>query len=331
MEALPVIYQDVEDAARILEGVVHRTPVFTSRTFDARIGGTAFFKGEHLQRTGSFKIRGAYHALARLSPEEKERGVLTYSSGNHAQAVALAGKLLGIRTVIVMPEHAPRVKREATQTYGAEVILYNPEEITREELGQQIAAERGLVIIPPYDHPHVVAGQGTVAREMLLTQIADIDVLLAPVGGGGLLSGCALAAQHIRPSIRVIGVEPALADDAARSFRTRRLHTVHNPPTVADGARTPSLGKVTFPLILRYVDDIVTVSEQAIVEAMHFLWQRMKLVVEPTGALATAGLWECAIRAEGKRVGVIISGGNVDFSRAVELFRAYGLEDDRHA
>ncbi len=327
MVQLAVQFADVEDAARLLEGVVHRTPIFTSRTFDARTGSRTFFKGEHLQRTGAFKIRGAYNAMARLSAEEKARGVLTYSSGNHAQAVALAGRLLGIRTVIVMPYNAPKVKRQATEAYGAEIVFYDPQEITREELGCRIAEERGLVLIPPYDHPHVVAGQGTVAYELLLHQMADLDMLLAPVGGGGLLSGCALTAQHIRPSLKVIGVEPALADDAARSFRTRTLHTVHNPPTVADGARTPSLGKVTFPLVLRHVDDVVTVPEGAIVEAMHFLWQRMKLVVEPTGALAAAGLLSGAVKARGKRVGVIISGGNVDLPLAMELFKEYDLED----
>ena len=316
---LAVSYADVQAAAERLEGIVRRTPVMTSRTADERTGAAAFFKCENLQRTGAFKLRGAYNAMSRLSEDERRRGVLTYSSGNHAQAVALAGKLLDVRATIIMPQNAPAVKKAATQGYGAEIIFYDPDEVTREELCAQVAEERGLPIIPPYDHPDVVAGQGTAGKE-LIEDAEGLDVLLVCCGGGGLLSGCALAADALAPGARVIGVEPALADDATRSFHTGTLQTVRNPATIADGARTPSLGRVTFPLVRRYVDDMVTVSEEAIRRAMFFLWERMKLVIEPTGALAAAALLEGAVDVRGKRVGVVLSGGNVDLRHALRLF-----------
>jgi len=312
-------YADVEAAARRLEGVAHRTPVVRSRTLDRLTGATLFFKCEHFQRAGSFKFRGAYNALATLPEAERRRGVLTYSSGNHAQALALAGRLLGVRVTVVMPQNAPEVKRAATAGYGAEIVLYDPEQITREELGRRLAAERGLTIIPPYDHPQIVAGQGTAARE-LLEEVKSLDVLLVPCGGGGLLSGSALSVRALAPRCRVIGVEPERADDATRSFRTGRLHRVHNPDTIADGARTPSLGEVTFPLVRQYVDDMVTVSETAILQAMYVLWERLKLVVEPTGALPLAALLENRVAVAGRRVGLILSGGNVDLRRAATLF-----------
>lgn len=318
---LAVTYADVRAAAERLDGVARRTPVMTSRTVDARTGATVFFKCENLQRTGAFKFRGAYHAISRLSADVRRRGVLTYSSGNHAQAVALAGRLLDVRATIIMPQHAPAVKLAATRGYGAEVILYDPDEVTREALGAQIAEERGLPIIPPYDHPDVVAGQGTAGQE-LIEDAGGLDALLVCCGGGGLLSGCALAADALAPGCRVIGVEPSLADDATRSFHTGTLHTVRNPATIADGARTPSLGRITFPLVRHYVDDMVTVSEDAIRRAMRFLWERMKLVVEPTGALAAAALFEGAAGVRGARVGVLLSGGNVDLQRALRLFEA---------
>ncbi|ARA95064.1 pyridoxal-5'-phosphate-dependent protein [Rhodothermaceae bacterium RA] len=308
---LPVSFADVEAAAVRLDGVAHRTPVMTSRTVEARTGASACFKCENFQRTGAFKFRGAYNALAAMPPDRRRRGVLTYSSGNHAQALALAGRLLEVPVTVIMPHEAPAVKRAATEAYGAEVVLYDREETTREALGQRLAADRGLPIIPPYDHPDVVAGQGTAAKE-LLEAVGSLDVLLVCCGGGGLLAGSALAAAALAPSCRVIGVEPERADDATRSFRTGRLHTVHNPDTIADGARTPSLGRITFPLIRHYVADMVTVSEEAIREAMLFLWERMKLVVEPTGALAAAALLGGAVEVAGARVGVILSGGNVD-------------------
>ena len=297
----------------------------TSRTFDERFGARFFFKCENLQRAGAFKFRGAFNALSTLSPEDRRRGVLTYSSGNHAGALALAGQLLGVETTIIMPSDAPRVKLAATRGYGAEVITYDKHEISREELGARIAGERGLPVIPPYDHADVVAGQGTAAKE-LIEEVGRLDSLLVCCGGGGLLSGSAIAARALLPSCRVVGVEPLQADDATRSFRTGELHTVHNPETIADGARTPSLGKVTFPLILANVDDIVTATESAIVQAMHFIWERMKMIVEPTGALAPAALFDGAATDLGGRVGIILSGGNVEIARAAEMFRQAGLE-----
>ena len=317
-----VTYAHIAEAAVRLRGIAHRTPVMTSQTVDERTGGRVYFKCENFQRAGAFKFRGAYNALSSLSPEERARGVLTYSSGNHAQAVALAGRLLGAPVTVVMPKDAPAVKVAATRGYGGEVVLYDRSGgPTREEIGARLAAERGLLVIPPYDHPDVVAGQGTAASE-LFEEVGPLDLLLVPCGGGGLLSGCAVAARHLVPRCRVVGVEPAAADDATRSFRTRVLHSVTNPDTIADGARTPSLGKVTFPLVLQHVDDMVTVSEEAIVSATVFLWGRLKVVVEPTGALGAAALLDRVVQARDQRVGVILSGGNVDFEAV--LARARG-------
>jgi threonine dehydratase len=310
-EAL-VTYEDVAAAAGRLRGVAQRTPVLTSSTVDERTGAQVFFKCENFQRAGAFKFRGAYNALSRLSAEQRARGVLTYSSGNHAQALALAGRLLGGSVTIVMPADAPAVKVAATRAYGGDVVLYDRAGPTREEIGARLAAERGLLVIPPYDHPDVVAGQGTAAAE-LIEEVGPLDLLLVPCGGGGLLSGCGIAARALAPACRVVGVEPERADDATRSFRTRVLHTVSNPDTIADGARTPSLGKLTFPLVLQYVDEMATVSEEAIVSSTLFLWNRLKIVVEPTGALAAAALLERVVLARDLRVGVILSGGNVDF------------------
>jgi threo-3-hydroxy-L-aspartate ammonia-lyase len=306
-------YEDVAAAASRLQGIAHRTPVQTSETVDARTGARVFFKCENLQRAGAFKFRGAYNAVSRLSPEQRGRGVLTYSSGNHGQAVALAGRLLGAPVTVVMPVDAPSVKIDATRGYGAEVVLYDRGGPTREEIGMRLAKDRGLVVVPPFDHADVVAGQGTAARE-LFEETGPLDLLLAPCGGGGLLSGSALAARALAPSCRVVGAEPAAADDATRSFHAGVLQAVKNPDTIADGARTPSLGALTFPLVLATVDDMVTVSEEAIVSTTVFLWNRLKLVVEPTGALAAAALLDGVVPARGRRVGVILSGGNVDFA-----------------
>ena len=319
-----VTYSDVSDAADRLAGIVHRTPVMTSRTINARTDADVHLKCENFQRTGAFKIRGGYNAVAQLSPEAQARGVVTYSSGNHAQAVALAGRLLGVDATIVMPEDAPQVKLRATRGYGAEVVTYDPEETVREALGHRLAEERGLTLVPPYDHPDVVAGQGTVGDE-LFQQVDDLDVLLVCCGGGGLLSGCALAARHHAPTCRVIGVEPEAGDDATRSFHSGTLQTVTTPDTVADGARTPYLGDVTFPLVLEHMDDMVTVSDAALVRAMHVAWERMKMVVEPTGALGLAALLSGAVPGQGRRVGIVVSGGNVDLGRAGELFVAHDL------
>jgi threonine dehydratase len=317
-QPLPVSYADVEAAAGRLAGHAHRTPVLTSRTVNARTRAEVFFKCENFQRIGAFKFRGAYNALAQLPDEQRRRGVLTFSSGNHAQAIALAGQLLGIRTTIVMPDDAPPVKLAATRGYGAEVITYDKTVTTREALGAAIAAERGLAVIPPYDHPHVVAGQGTAAKE-LIEETGALDWLFVPCGGAGLLSGCAIAAAHLAPGCKVVGVEPAAGDDATRSFRTKTLQTVHNPDTIADGARTPSLGKITFPLVLAYVHDMTTVDDRALLAAMLYLWERMKIVVEPTGALGAAGLFGGGHDVAGKRVGVVVSGGNVDLQAVCRL------------
>jgi threo-3-hydroxy-L-aspartate ammonia-lyase len=318
--AAGVTYADVEAAAARLAGVAHRTPVLTSRQFDALAGCHAFFKCENLQRMGAFKFRGAYNALAKLGPEERRRGVVAFSSGNHAQAVALAGRILGIPATIVMPKDAPAVKVAATREYGAEVVFYDRAAgESREAVAARVSREKGAVLIPPFDHPDIIAGQGTGAKE-LLEETGPLDFLFVPCGGAGLLSGCALAASHLSPRTRVIGVEPAAGDDAARSFRSRTLQTVDNPVTIADGARTQSMGAITFPLVLRHVHDIITVTDAELVEAMRFLWERMKLVVEPTGALAAAGVLSGAIDVRDRRVGIVLSGGNVDLKAMAALF-----------
>ena len=310
----------VREAAERLAGVANRTPVVQSRTLNTRVGSEVFVKCENLQRSGSFKFRGAYNAIARLTEEERARGVLAYSSGNHAQALALAGKLLAVPTAIVMPNNAPRAKLAATRGYGAEVILYDPMTRIREEVAAQIQRERGSILIPPYDHPDVVSGQGTAALE-LLQEVGDLDLLVTPCGGGGLLSGSALAASEYA-GCKVVGAEPELADDAARTFRTGVVQRVHNPPTIADGLRTPYLGEVTWPVIREHVTDIMTVTESQIVEAMRFLWTRMKLVVEPSGAVPLAALMSRSDLPKAARIGLIVSGGNVDLDTACSLFSA---------
>jgi threo-3-hydroxy-L-aspartate ammonia-lyase len=311
--ALPT-YADVESAAHQIAGAAHRTPVLTSRLVDDRAHAHLFFKCENLQRGGAFKFRGAFNALSRLSADEARRGVVTFSSGNHAQAIALAGQVLDIPRVIVMPSDAPSVKRTATEGYGGEVVLYDRDHEDREEIGRRLARERGLTLIPPYDHPHIIAGQGTAARE-LFEDVGPLDFLFVPCGGGGLLSGSALAARALSRDCQVIGVEPSAGDDATRSFRTKTLQTVTNPKTVADGARTPSLGSLTFPLVIDNVTDMTTVDDVALLGTMFFLWERLKIVIEPTGALGAAAALAGTHRVAGKRVGVILSGGNVDLSQ----------------
>jgi threonine dehydratase len=305
-----VTYDDVAAAHERIKSQAHRTPVMTSRQVDELTGANVFFKCENLQRMGAFKFRGAYNALSQLIPEQRKRGVLAFSSGNHAQAVALAGRLLGVPTTIVMPEDAPRVKLEATRGYGGEVVTYGKGE-NREALAKRLAEERRLTLIPPFDHPHIVAGQGTAAKE-LIEDAGALDVLLVPCGGGGLISGCAIAARHLSPDCRVIGVEPAAGDDATRSFREKRLITIQVPETIADGARTTSLGAVTFPLVMKYVNDMLTVTDEELLRAMFWLWERMKLVVEQTGALAACAVFERKLKLQKLRVGVVLSGGNVD-------------------
>lgn len=318
-----VAFDDVVSAAARLEDVARRTPVFTSRQLDETTKARVFLKCENLQNTGSFKFRGAYNALSRLK-EEGAPGVVAFSSGNHAQAVARAGTLLGIPTTIVMPTNAPAVKRAATEGYGADVVEYDPATSDREEIARQVANDLGWPVVPAYDHEHVLAGQGTAVKE-LIEEVGELDLLLVCCGGGGLLSGSCLSARALSPECRVIGVEPAAGDDGARSFRSGKIETVHNPDTIADGARTPYLGQLTFPIIRRDAHDIVTVTDDALVQTLRFLWERCKLVVEPTGALALAALFvgtdtgTLDVRP-GMRVGVTISGGNVDVAEVAGLF-----------
>jgi len=310
-------FADVESAAGQIAGAAHRTPVATSRLVDDRAGAQLFFKCENLQRGGAFKFRGAYNALSRLTPDEAKRGVVTFSSGNHAQAIALAGQVLDVPRVIVMPSDAPAVKRIATEGYGGEVVLYDRDREDREEIGRRLARDRGLTLVPPYDHPHIIAGQGTAACE-LFEDAGPLDFLFVPCGGGGLLSGSAIAARAMSPDCKVIGVEPAAGDDATRSFRTKELQSVHNPKTVADGARTSSLGTLTFPLVLEYVSDMAAIDDAPLLRTMFFLWERLKLIVEPTGALGAAAALGGAFPIRGKRVGVILSGGNVDLTQVAQ-------------
>ena len=305
-----ISFDDIARAHERIRPQAKRTPVLTSATVDAHTGAKVFFKCENFQRMGAFKFRGAYNALSQLTPEQAELGVVAFSSGNHAQAIALSGKLLGIKTVIVMPHDAPPVKLEATRGYGAEVVQYTRHE-DRETLAGKLAAERKLTLIPPFDHEHIIAGQGTAAKE-LIEDAGALDVLMVPCGGGGLLSGSSIAAKHLAPSCKVIGVEPAAGDDATQSFVKKRLITIAVPDTIADGARTPSLGKLTFPIVLRYVDDMLTVTDAELTRAMFFLWERMKIIVEPTGALAACAALEKKIDLKGKKVGIVLSGGNVD-------------------
>jgi threonine dehydratase len=323
MTTLAISFDDVTAAAARLRGVAHRTPVFTSRTAEARTGARLFFKCENLQRMGAFKFRGAYNALAKFTPAQRRTGVIAYSSGNHAQAIALSARLLGMPAVIVMPKDAPALKISATREYGAEVVLYDRYAEDREALGKRIAAERGMTLVPPYDHADVMAGQGTAALE-LIEQVREIDgggldMLLVCVGGGGLISGCATVAKHLLPACRVVGVEPEAGNDVQQSLRTGAIVHIDVPQTIADGAQTQHAGQLTFPVIRAKVDDIVTVSDGELVAAMKFFAERMKLVVEPTGALGAAAVFERKVEVAGKRVGVVISGGNIDLPRFAQL------------
>jgi len=315
-----VTFEDILSAAEQIAGIAHRTPVATSRLLDAACGNRMYLKCENLQRMGAFKFRGAYNAISRLSAAVKERGIIAYSSGNHAQAVALVSQILGLQATIVMPQNAPRLKLEATRSYGAQVVLYDPATSSREEIARRLGAEHGYAVIPPYDHPHIIAGQGTAALE-LLRETGPLDYLFVPCGGGGLLSGSAIAARGLAPNCRVIGVEPAAGDDATRSFHSGTLHTVHNPDTIADGARTPSLGQYTYPLVREYVSDMLAVSDEDLVRTMQFVWTRLKLIVEPTGVLGLAAIVNRRYPVENKRVGVILSGGNVDIASACGWFQ----------
>lgn len=306
-----VSYADVAAAAKRIEGTAHRTPVLTSTTADELTGAKLFFKPENLQRMGAFKFRGAYNAIAMLNADARTRGVLAYSSGNHAQAIALAGRLQNVKAAIVMPSDAPAIKLAATLGYGAEVIAYDRMTQDREALSKKIANERGLSLIPPFDHAGVIAGQGTAAKE-LIEDAGPLDYLFVCVGGGGLISGCALAAHELSPGCKVIGVEPEAGNDVQQSLRKGEIVTIPVPKTIADGAQTTHAGKLTFPIMRALVSEVQTVSDAQLIEAMRFFVARMKIVVEPTGCLAAAAVFAKPAAIAGKRVGVILSGGNVD-------------------
>lgn len=307
---LPVSFTDVHRASARLRGVANKTPVVTSRTFNALTGRQVFFKCENFQRGGAFKFRGAYNRLAQLSDDEKRRGVVAFSSGNHAQGVALAAKLLNIPAAIVMPDDAPQVKLDATRGYGAEVIVYDRLRGDREKIANELATTRGMTLVPPFNDPHIIAGQGTAALE-LCEEISDLDALVVPVGGGGLISGCAIAAKGAREKIAVYGVEPEGADDARQSLETKSIVKIAPPKTIADGVRTESIGTLTFAVMRELLSAIVLVSDAEILDAVRFVMTRMKMVVEPTGAVSIAAVMQNKIPRDLKRVGIIVSGGNL--------------------
>ncbi|MCG0063320.1 threo-3-hydroxy-L-aspartate ammonia-lyase [Streptomyces tricolor] len=316
--ALPVSFADVREAAARLRGIAHRTPVLTSRTLNSLVGAEVFIKAENVQRMGAFKFRGAYNAIAQLPPEQRAKGIAAYSSGNHAQATALAARELGTTAVILMPEDAPRSKREATAGYGAEVVTYDRYTQDRAALAHALAEDRGLTLIPPYDHPHVIAGQGTAALE-LLEETGPLDALLVPVGGGGLIAGSATAAAALHPGIRVIGVEPEAGDDTKRSLEAGTRVTVPVPRTIADGQALATPGEITFPINQRLVDSIALVSDDEIRTAMRFAFERLKTVLEPSGATPLAALLAGRVENPPRRIGVIASGGNIDVDRFIAL------------
>lgn len=317
MNSLPT-FDDVFAASRRLEGHARRTPVMTSRTLDDAMDAQVFFKCENFQRMGAFKFRGAFNALSRFSPEQKRAGVVAFSSGNHAQAIALSARILEIPATIVMPQDAPKAKVAATRGYGGHVVMYDRYTEDREQIGRDLAEKHGLTLIPPYDHPDVLAGQGTTAME-LFEEVGELDALFVCLGGGGLLSGCALVARALSPDCKIYGVEPEAGNDGQQSFRSGQIVHIETPKTIADGAQTQHLGQITFPIIQRDVDDILTASDAELVECMSFLAERMKLVVEPTGCLGFAAARQMKDELKGKRIGVIISGGNVDMARFASL------------
>ena len=321
MSNLAISFADIVAAHERIKSVVHRTPVMTSTTADALTHAKLFFKCENFQRMGAFKFRGAYNAIAQFSDAQRRAGVIAFSSGNHAQGIALAAKLLNVPALIVMPQDAPEMKINATRGYGAEVILFDRYKVDREALTQSLAGERGMTLIPPFDHAHVMAGQGTAAKE-LIEDTADsgpLDMLLVCLGGGGLLSGCAVAAKAMNPKCVVIGVEPEAGNDGQQSFRAKKMVRIDVPKTIADGAQTQQLGSLTFPVIAELVDDIVTVSDAQLVDAMKFAASRMKMIVEPTGCLAIAATLYSVADVKNKRVGVMVSGGNVDMVKFAQL------------
>jgi threonine dehydratase len=307
-------YEDVKAAAHVLNGIAHITPVLTSTTFNEKVNANVFFKCENFQRMGAFKFRGAYNSISNLSVEQREAGVVTYSSGNHAQAIALSGKLLGVKTTIIMPHDAPTAKKAATQEYGAEIVSYDRYKESREDISKEIQRATGMTLIPPYDHFHVIAGQGTAAKE-LFESVGELDVLVVCLGGGGLLSGCALAAKALSPQCKIYGVEPLAGNDGQQSLRKGEVVKIAPPVSIADGALTLYLGQLTFNIIKETVTDIVTVTDDQIITTMKFFAERMKLVVEPTGCLAAAAILHgCIPMPEGARVGALVSGGNIDLA-----------------
>lgn len=307
---MSVNWADVQAASERIQGVAHRTPVLTSRTADEQTGAQIFFKAENLQRMGAFKFRGAYNAISQFTPEQMAAGVIAFSSGNHAQAIALAAQLLGTKATIVMPKDAPPNKLAATREYCAEVVLYDRYSEDREVIGNRIAAEQGGTMIPPFDHPHIIAGQGTAVKEMI-EETGELDIVITPLGGGGLLAGSAIAARALVPNAKIYGVEPEAGNDGQRSFRSGEIVSIPTPKTIADGAQTLALGKLTFPIIQELVTDIVTATDEQLLDAMRFFAYRMKLVVEPTACLSYAAVLNGEIDVVGKRVGVLLSGGNV--------------------
>jgi threonine dehydratase len=315
--ALPT-FDDVTAAAERIRGHAHKTPVMTSRTVDEALGAEVFFKCENLQRMGAFKFRGAFHALSRFDARQRQAGVVTFSSGNHAQAIALSARLLGIPATIVMPHDAPEIKVAATRGYGGQVVFYDRYKDDRERIGRELAANHGMTLIPPYDHPDVIAGQGTAAKE-LFEEVGALDALFIPLGGGGLLAGSALSARALSAGCRLYGVEPEAGNDGQRSFRSGAIVHIETPKTIADGAQTQHLGNYTFPIIRRDVADVLTVSDAQLVEAMGFIASRMKLVVEPTGCLGFAAVAGMQSALRGKRIGVLLSGGNIDLLRFCRL------------
>ena len=315
---MTIALDDIRDAAAVLKGVAHHTPVLTSRTLDGLVGAEVFLKCENLQRTGAFKFRGAYNAVSRLTPEQRAKGIAAYSSGNHAQAVALAAREFGSTAVILMPEDTPASKRAATAGYGAEVVTYDRYTGDRVAIGEALAAERGLALIPPYEHPDVIAGQGTVALE-LIEETGDLGALLAPIGGGGLMAGSSTAAKGLLPGIRIVGVEPEVADDTKRSLEAGERVKIPVPRTIADGQAASTPGELTFSINRRLVDEIALVSEDEIRAAMRFAFERMRIVMEPSGATGLAALLAGKVAGLPRRVGVIISGGNIDATRFSEL------------
>ncbi|MBM2770657.1 threo-3-hydroxy-L-aspartate ammonia-lyase [Burkholderia anthina] len=314
-------YDDVAAAAARLNGHAHRTPVMTSRTIDEALGAKVFFKCENLQRMGAFKFRGAFNALSRFDATQRRNGVVAFSSGNHAQAIALSARMLGIPATIVMPQDAPAAKMAATRGYGGNVVTYDRYTEDREQIGRALAEKHGLTLVPPYDHADVIAGQGTAAKE-LFDEVGPLDAVFTPLGGGGLLSGTALATRALSPHAKLYGVEPEAGNDGQQSFRSGSIVHIDTPRTIADGAQTQHLGNLTFPILRRDVDDILTATDAELVDCMRFFATRMKIVVEPTGCLSFAAARRMKDELQGKRVGIVISGGNVDLETFCALVSA---------